>query len=89
MIVAGEPKRAIHWLTKASTHRSASTASSGTASNHLLVLSMMVNRYLNPSREVGRGPTRSTWMWEKRCLGISIGWMAVAGCVVTFALAQS
>jgi hypothetical protein len=34
----------------------------GTASSHLVDLSMMVRRYVDPSAATGRGPTRSTWM---------------------------
>jgi hypothetical protein len=55
---------------KASTHVLASMLRRGTASNHLVDLSMMVSRYTWPSEEAGRGPTRST------CTGMAC-WLLV------------
>jgi hypothetical protein len=57
--VPGTPKRATQLEMKASTHVLASIFFSGTASNHLDDLSMMVSRYTCPSEEAGRGPTKS------------------------------
>ncbi len=65
---------------------SVSMVGMGMASSHLLVLSMMLNRYWNPSLEVVRGPTKSTWMWEKRCDGTGMGLTAAGGWPVTLAL---
>jgi len=64
---AGTPKRATHWLMRVSLQVSVSIMVRGTASSILLDLLMMVNRYRNPSLEIGSGPTMSTWMWENRC----------------------
>ena len=38
---------------------------------------------------MGRGPTRSTWMCKNLCCGTGMGWMAGAGCFVTFAPVQA
>ena len=51
-----------------------------------LDLSTTVNKYLKPSLEVGSGPTKSTWMCEKRHVGTGMGCVAAAGCAVTFPL---
>ena len=55
--VPGTPKRATQLEMKASTHVLASMFFRGTASNHLVDLSMIVSRYTCPSEEAGRGPT--------------------------------
>jgi hypothetical protein len=57
---AGTPKLHIHPSTSASAAVVASIFLTGTGSNHLVEWSMMVNIYLNPSGDVGSGPTRST-----------------------------
>ena len=62
--VPGMPKRATQLEMKASAHMLASMFLRGTASNHLVDLSMMVNRYTWPSEEAVRGPTRSMCTWE-------------------------
>ncbi len=80
---AGTPKRPIQCRMSASRQVAVSTFASGTASNILLALSMMVKRYLYPSFDTGSGPTMSTWMWEKRCCGTGMGCTAAAGCLVT------
>ncbi len=58
----GTPYLATHVEMSASTHVAASMLRMGTASSHLVDLSMMVSRYDEPSAATGRGPTRSTWM---------------------------
>ncbi len=75
--VPGTPKRATQ-LEKASTHVLASMFLSGTASNYLVDLSMMVSRYTCPSEEAGRGPTKSTCTWENLRAGTG---MACTGAV--------
>jgi hypothetical protein len=52
--VAGTPKRATQLAMKASVHVLASMLRRGTASTHLVDLSMMVNRYTWPSEEASR-----------------------------------
>ena len=76
-------------LMRASTQVSVSMEAKGMASNHLLVLSMMVNRYRKPSLDVARGPTKSTCMWENLCDGTGMGCTAAAGCLTTLARPQS
>ncbi len=56
---------------------------SGTASNHLVDLSIMVKMWLKPPEETGRGPTKSTCTFVKRRHGIGIGCAGAAGCVAT------
>ena len=85
VMMAGMPNLAIQLLMRASTQVSVSMVAKGIASNHLLDRSMMVNRYRKPSLETVRGPTKSTWMWEKRCVGTGMGWTAAGGCLVTLA----
>ncbi len=58
--VGSSLKRATQLAMKASAHVLASMFRRGTASNHLVDLSMMVSRYTWPSEEAGRVPTRST-----------------------------
>ena len=61
----------------------------GTASSHLLVRSMMVKMYRYPSLDVGRGPTKSTWMWENLWVGTGIGCCAAGGWRTTLARLHS
>ena len=58
----GTPYLETHVEMSASTHVAASMLRRGKASSHLVDLSMMVSRYVDPSAATGRGPTRSTWM---------------------------
>jgi hypothetical protein len=57
----------------------------GMASNHLLVRSMMVKRYRNPSHAVGSSPMKSTWMCEKPWVGTGMGCCAAGGWRTTLA----
>ena len=54
----------------------------GIASNHRVDLSMVVKRWL-VSPQLGRGPTRSTWMCLKRQLGMAMGCTGDVNCCVT------
>jgi hypothetical protein len=74
---------------RASMQVSVSMEAKGMASSHLLLLSMMVNRYRKPSLEVVRGPTKSLWMLENRWVGTGKGCTAAAGCLVTLAWPKS
>jgi hypothetical protein len=60
VMAAGTSNLQIHPATRASAAVVASIFLTGTGSNHLVERSMMVNIYLNPSGDVGSGPTRST-----------------------------
>jgi hypothetical protein len=61
VMTAGTSKRLTQPATKASAIAAASMFLTGMASIHLVDRSKMVKRYLNPSAEVGSGPTKSTW----------------------------
>jgi hypothetical protein len=62
--------------------RAGSMLRRGTASTHLVDLSIMVNRYMWLSEEAGRGPTRSTCTWENLRAGVGMAWRgAAAACV--------
>ncbi len=50
--------------------------------------SIMVSRYLKPSVEEGREPTRSTWIWLNLWSRTGMGTMRAAGCLVTLAVWQ-
>jgi hypothetical protein len=56
---AGTPNLEIQVEIKARAQDSAEMEDKGTASGHLVVLSIMVKRYVKPWLD-GRGPTRST-----------------------------
>ena len=58
-MMLGTPNLLIHPSTKASTAVVASRFFTGMASNHLVERSITVKMYLNPSGEVGSGPTKS------------------------------
>ena len=57
--VVGTPNRAIQPDMNARARETAEVSEMGMASGHLVNLSMMVKRYVNPW-EGGRGPTKST-----------------------------
>jgi hypothetical protein len=82
---AGMPYLATQPAMKASAQSAAAVALRGKASTHLVDLSITVRRCEKPSGEQGRGPTMSKCTWEKRALGIWMGWTAAAGCLVTLA----
>ena len=60
VIVSGTPKRAIQPATIASAHDLAEVDDTRMTSTHLVERSIIVNRCVRPSLEVGKGPTRST-----------------------------
>ena len=62
------PKLATHSSSSTLTHVAANVYATRNASGHLVDLSMMVNRRVAPPA-AGSGPTRSTWMREKRLSG--------------------
>ena len=70
VISSGTPKRAIQWLSRASTQFSVFAVLIGTASGHLVDRLMMVKRY-RCSLEAGSGPTMSTCMCPNLLLGCS------------------
>ena len=55
----GTPNLATQFWMKESVTVAASMSWSGTASNHLDDLSIMVSRYLKPLADAGKGPTKS------------------------------
>ena len=58
-MIVGAPKRVTQFRRKAEAQVLACISGKGTASGHLVNLSMMVSKYENPS-SVGSGPTMST-----------------------------
>ncbi len=80
---SGTPNLATHVATKVSAQDEAEISLRGTASNHLVDLSIIVRMWLKPPEETGRGPTRSTCTCVKRRHGIGMGCGGAAGCVVT------
>jgi hypothetical protein len=68
VMISGTPNLWIQPWRRAAAQSAAVVEVSGTASGQRVVLSTTVNRYENPE-ERGRGPTRSTWMCEKRRTG--------------------
>ncbi len=75
VMTSGTPKR----LTQPATKASAIVATS---------LSMMVKSYLNPSAEVGSGPTKSTWRCVNPRSGTGMLCVAATSCHVTYPLWQ-
>ena len=59
--------------------------SSGKASSQCEEQSSTSRRWLKPSFDLGRGPTRSRCMWEKLLAGMGICWTTVWGWRVTLA----
>ena len=72
VMLVGTPKQATHVATKASRTASVVVSLSRTASGHLVDLSIMVSRWVKPSRDGGRGPTMSTCKWLNLAVGMSI-----------------
>jgi hypothetical protein len=89
VMMVGTPNLATQDDMRASTQSSAAMVCKGVASSHLDDLSTIVNNYLKPSADVGRGPTRSTCTWVKRRSGISIGWTGAVCCGLALPRAQS
>ena len=69
VIVEGIPKCEIHPLTKACATVWVVISGIGTASGHLVNLSMQVSKYVLPF-DTGRGPTISTCTWSNLASGI-------------------
>ena len=67
VVFEGDPKLAIQSLSPRAQDL-VDVSHNGMASSHLVNLSTMVNRYLNP-RDDGSGPTRSTLIWSNRRCG--------------------
>ena len=63
--------------------------STGKASSQREELSTTMRRWLKPSLDLGRGPTRSRWMWENHLAGMGICWTTGQGCQVTLARWQN
>ena len=81
--VSGTPNLAIQTEKRAWAQSAADVAVSGTASIHLVVLSIMVMMWVKPS-DGGNGPTKSMWRWLKRRDGIGIGWTLTWVCTLAF-----
>ena len=64
-------------------HDFASISWSGKAAGQRVNRSITVNRYLEPF-DIGRGPTRSTWMWSNRRVGIGVSCSGARTCSETF-----
>ena len=82
VILAGTPNLEIQQEIKALVQSSAEVEDIGTASGQREVLSTMVKRWVKPL-ELGRGPTKSTWMWLKRLAGTGIWGIAEWTCCWT------
>ena len=67
VMTSGRPNMEIQ-ETRALMHDSAVASLMGIASGHLVVLSMIVNKYFTLC-EGGSGPTMSTWRWPNRRVG--------------------
>jgi hypothetical protein len=80
VMTAGAPKRLTQPATKASAIVAAYMFLTGIASTHLVDWSMMVKRYLNPSADLGSGPTKSTWRCLNRRSETGMICVAAAGC---------
>ena len=59
----------------------------GTASGHLVVLSTIVNRWVNPLSGAN-GPTRLTWTWLKWAAGTEIRTTSGFVCITTLLVSQ-
>ena len=66
---SGTPKLAAQPLVNVLAMDSVLVLSSGNASSQQEEWSTTVRRWLKPSLDLGRGPTRSRWMWENRLPG--------------------
>ena len=86
--VAGTPNLLTQLLKKAAAQLEVEVLTSGTASAHLVLLSTMVRRWVQPPGEAGRGPTMSMCTWENRLTGSCIGWTCVCTVEVTLPLAH-
>ena len=88
VIIAGTPKRGIQLKNSASVQSLVLVAERGIASNHLVDLSMIVNRCVKPLDD-GRGPTISTCICEKRLEGTGICCISDLVCLCIFPFWQS
>ncbi len=82
---SGTPNLATQLLTWASAQHAAEVDRRGMASTQCVDLSTTVKRWVKPSREAGRGPTRSMWMWLNRWMGLVMRPGGEAGWEVTLA----
>ncbi len=85
---AGTPNLLTQLLKKAAAQLVVEVLTRGTASAHLVLLSTMVCRCVQPPGEAGRGPTMSMCMRENRLTGSCIGWICVCTVEVTLPLAH-
>jgi hypothetical protein len=69
----GTPNLQIQPEKRAFAHVKEDVSLNGTTSHHLVVLSTMVNKCVQPSLEGGKGPTMSTWTWSNLLRGTGIG----------------
>ncbi len=73
VICSGTPKRATQPPINAVAQLSAEVERRGIASAHRVERSNTVRRCVCPPAEAGSGPTRSTWRWLKRWVGLAMG----------------
>ena len=85
---AGTPNRLTQLLKKAAAQLVVEVLTRGTASAHLVLLSTMVSKWVQPPGEAGRGPTMSMCTWENRLTSSCIGWICVCTVEVTLPLAH-
>ena len=85
-MTSGTTKQEIHPATRASAQAVAVVVERGIASTHLVERSIIVMMWVWPSELACRGPTRSTWMWENRCVGTRMCSTGVVMLVVILAL---
>jgi hypothetical protein len=72
VICSGTPNLATQLPIRASAQHAAEVDRRGMASAQRVDLSTTVKRWVNPSREAGRGPTRSMWIWLNRWMGLAM-----------------
>jgi hypothetical protein len=77
VIAAGSPNRCTQPEKRAATQSAADVAETGTASGHLVVLSTIVNKCVQPA-ELGRGPTKSMCRCVKRRRAMALGYVLAA-----------
>jgi hypothetical protein len=85
VMAEGTPNLAIQPENNASAQCCAEVLDKGMASAHLLVLSTIVNRWVKPSLEIGKGPTKSTCTCENLMAGMGMGTTGALACVTILA----
>jgi hypothetical protein len=83
VIAAGSPKHCTQPEKRAAAQSAAEVAETGTASGHLVVLSTIVNKCVQPL-ELGKGPTKSMCRCAKRPRGTGICSGCNFTCLCTF-----